>query len=188
MPLRSETSHYRLVPSSLGNIGVVWHIGAGVPLIVQILLPSSDRSTAERIRAHHPAAVEEPDNDPGKMCEEIETALAGNRIDFSLSNVSLDRCRGFQQRVLRETMCIPRGRVTSYGELAHAISAPGAARAVGTALARNPFPLVIPCHRVVRADGSIGRFGGGSEMKKTLLRLEGVIAEDGGKIPPAFFR
>lgn len=183
-----ETSHYRLVPSPVGDVGVVWHMGGEVPSIVHILLPSPDRSTAERIRAYHPAAVEEPDKDPGKLCEGIETTLAGNRIDFSLSNVSLDRCREFQQRVLRETMRIPRGRVTSYGELARAISAPGAARAVGTALARNPFPLVIPCHRVVRADGSIGRFGGGREMKKTLLRLEGVIVEDGGKIPPAFFR
>ncbi len=183
-----KTSHYRVVPSSLGDVGIVWQIGDGAPAIVQILLPSPDRSTAEMITERHPDAVEEPDTDPGKLCEGIRAALDGQRADFSLKPVALDECGGFQQRVLRETMRIPRGRVTSYGELARAISAPGAARAVGTALARNPFPLVIPCHRVVRCHGSVGRFGGGSGMKKALLRLEGVVVDAAGKVPAAFFR
>ena len=102
--------------------------------------------------------------------------------------VRMDQCRDFQRRVLLETIRIPRGSVTSYGDLAKKISAPGAARAVGSALAKNPFPLIIPCHRVVKSDGSVGQFGGGTEFKKALLRLEGVQIDDRGRIASAFFR
>ncbi len=79
----------------------------------------------------------------------------------------------FAQEVLRATYAIPRGETRGYGELAAAIGHPGAARAVGTALANNPIPLFIPCHRVVRADGHIGRYSGGdSAVKDALLRWE----------------
>ncbi|MBW2598753.1 MAG: MGMT family protein [Deltaproteobacteria bacterium] len=88
--------------------------------------------------------------------------------------VGIDLCRYFQRKVLFETMRIPRGSVTSYGSLAKMIFAPGAARAVGSALAGNPFPIIIPCHRVVRSDGYVGQFGGGTDVKKALLRMEGV--------------
>lgn len=183
-----QTIHYRLVSSFLGDVGIVWQSGGSAPSIVHVVLPRPGRPTVDRIREQYPGAAEESDKDPGQFCEEIRAALEGNQVDFSLNGVEIDRCPEFQQKVLRETMRIPRGRVTSYGGLAKAISAPGAARAVGTALARNPFPLAIPCHRVIKADGFVGRFGGGSEMKKALLRLEGVAMDDRGRIPPAFFR
>ena len=63
---------------------------------------------------------------------------------------------------------------------------PGGARAVGMALASNPFPLVIPCHRVIRTDGSLGGFGGGLKMKKKLLGIEGVAFNEKGKVLPQF--
>ena len=79
----------------------------------------------------------------------------------------------FQQRVLEATAKIAPGERLTYGELARRIGSPGAARAVGTALARNPFPVLIPCHRVVRADGSIGNYScGGSRVKQRLLKEE----------------
>ncbi|HEX9775026.1 MAG TPA: methylated-DNA--[protein]-cysteine S-methyltransferase [Actinomycetota bacterium] len=83
----------------------------------------------------------------------------------------------FQRRVLRETARIPAGTVRSYGWIANAIGSPRAARAVGTALATNPVPLIIPCHRVVRGDGSLGRYsmGKGTETKRSLLELEGAL-------------
>jgi O-6-methylguanine DNA methyltransferase len=81
----------------------------------------------------------------------------------------------FQRRVLLETCEIPPGETRSYAWLAGRVGHPGAARAVGTALARNPLPLVVPCHRVVRADGRIGHYGcGGPATKRALLRGEGV--------------
>lgn len=83
---------------------------------------------------------------------------------------------GFQKQVLGETAAIPRGQTRSYGWLAHRAGRPKAARAVGQTMARNPVPLVIPCHRVVRSDGRIGHYGlGGADNKQTLLRVEGAI-------------
>ena len=84
----------------------------------------------------------------------------------------------FQQEVLEETAAIPRGQTRSYGWLAERTGRPGAARAVGQTMARNPVPLVIPCHRVVRSDGRIGAYGlGGPGHKRTLLRIEGALQD-----------
>lgn len=69
---------------------------------------------------------------------------------------------------------IPRGRVSTYGRIAMKLTHPGAARAVGTALAKNPFPLIIPCHRAVKSDGKLGGYAGGLDMKKRLLEMEGI--------------
>lgn len=80
----------------------------------------------------------------------------------------------FQRAVLQETARIPRGSVRSYGWIAERIGRPRAARAVGTALARNPVPLLVPCHRVVRAGGALGSYGlGGASVKGRLLTAEG---------------
>jgi len=184
----TETFWYHLVASFLGDVGVVWQGEGDNPSIVRVVLPRADIPTAERIRAQYPAAAPQLHANLKKTCESITAFLDGARVEFSLRCVEMEQCRGFQGRVLYETMRIPRGRVTSYGALAEAIHAPGAARAVGSALATNPFPLIIPCHRVVKSDGRSGRFGGGSDMKKALLALEGVEIDDRGRIAPAFFR
>ena len=92
----------------------------------------------------------------------------------------LSRLTSFQQRVLRATAGIPPGEVRTYGQIAAAAGAPGAARAAGTALARNPVPLLIPCHRVVRSDGAVGAYsGGGPAVKRRLLGAEGVTLRGG---------
>ena len=88
---------------------------------------------------------------------------------------------GFQARVWREIRKIPRGEVRSYGRIAKALRCPGAARAVGQACGRNPIPLVIPCHRVVSSDGSIGGFSGALTIKRRLLELEGFRVESTGR-------
>jgi methylated-DNA-[protein]-cysteine S-methyltransferase len=89
--------------------------------------------------------------------------------------------------VLQREFRIPRGRVMSYGGLAGRIGHPRAARAVGTALARNPFPLIIPCHRTIQADGTLGGFGGGLKMKRALLEMEGVAFDRAGRVQSSFF-
>jgi O-6-methylguanine DNA methyltransferase len=81
---------------------------------------------------------------------------------------------GFTTRVWREIARIPRGTVRSYARVARAIRRPQAARAVGQACGRNPLPLIVPCHRVVASDGSLGGFTAGLEIKRKLLVLEGV--------------
>lgn len=94
--------------------------------------------------------------------------------------VALELCGEFQRRVLLAEYGIPRGWVSTYGRIARHIGSPGAARAVGTALAENPFPIIIPCHRAVRADGTLGGYQGGKEMKRALLEMEGVEFKGAG--------
>jgi len=84
--------------------------------------------------------------------------------------------------VLRAQIRVPRGFVTTYGRLAAAAGRPGAARAAGHALATNPFPPVVPCHRTLRADGSLGGFGGGLALKRVLLESEGVRFDSAGRV------
>ena len=80
----------------------------------------------------------------------------------------------FERSVLLEVISIPRGETASYGEVAERAGFPGAARAVGNVMRSNPFPILIPCHRVIKADGSLGGYGGQEHLKVQLLRFEGV--------------
>jgi methylated-DNA-[protein]-cysteine S-methyltransferase len=90
--------------------------------------------------------------------------------------IPLDLSSGteFQQKVWRVLMTIPRGETRSYGWVAKKIGRPGASRAVGAACGANPVPVIVPCHRVIAGDGSIGGFGGGLPMKRRLLKSEGL--------------
>jgi O-6-methylguanine DNA methyltransferase len=100
----------------------------------------------------------------------------GKKIDGLLGTFTL--------RVLKEACRIPRGKVITYGALARAAGVPGAARAVGNVMAGNPLPLIIPCHRVVRTGGYLGGYGGGTELKRFLLRNEGVRFDTNGRVIP----
>ena len=108
---------------------------------------------------------------PPELGRKIEDQLAGKRrMRFDLRGLT-----PFSQAVLRKTLEIGRGQVRPYGWVAREIGHPAAVRAVGTALANNPIPYFIPCHRVIRSDGVIGNYGGGGpEVKKQILDLEGV--------------
>jgi methylated-DNA-[protein]-cysteine S-methyltransferase len=99
--------------------------------------------------------------------------FAGERQDFDLPLAP--RGTEFQRRVWEELSRIPYGVTISYAELAHRVGRAGAARAVGRANGTNPIPVVIPCHRVIGADGSLTGYGGGMPLKKALLMLEGVL-------------
>lgn len=88
--------------------------------------------------------------------------------------LDLDCMSALQRRVLEIVAGIPMGRTLSYGRVAHVLGRPGAARFVGNTMAANPYPILIPCHRVVKAGGAAGGFGGGTEMKEKLLGHEGA--------------
>ena len=126
------------------------------------------------------AAVAPPD-----LAEKIQDELNGKkRMRFDLRGLT-----PFEQAVLRKTREIPRGEVRPYGWVAREIGRPAAVRAVGTALANNPIPYFIPCHRVVRTDGHIGNYGGGGpEAKKAILTLEGVLVKKLEELGRAGFR
>ena len=108
---------------------------------------------------------------PKDLAAKVEDELQGRRrMRFDLRGLT-----PFEQAVLRKTREIPRGEVRPYGWVAREIGHPAAVRAVGTALANNPIPYFIPCHRVVRTDGQIGNYGGGGpEAKRSILTMEGV--------------
>lgn len=164
--------------TEFGPVTVFWKDLNGIPLIVRILLP--DR--------HGSLPVVFPSSEPG-TCNEIDVVLTGILemfqgipVHFHLDSVDLDLCTVFQRKVLLAEFAIPRGCVSTYSLLAAHLGVPGGARAVGNALARNPFPLIIPCHRAVRSDLTTGGFQGGAGMKKHLLESEGVTFNARGRI------
>jgi methylated-DNA-[protein]-cysteine S-methyltransferase len=105
--------------------------------------------------------------------KQLDEYFEHRRQDFDL-DIDL-RVAPFHERVLHELARVPYGQLTTYGTLAAKVEAPRAARAVGTVMNRNPLPIVLPCHRVVGANGSLVGYGGGLERKELLLRLEGAL-------------
>jgi methylated-DNA-[protein]-cysteine S-methyltransferase len=115
---------------------------------------------------------------PGRLDEarrELDQYFAGKREHFELPIDWQLAHPGFYRRVLRATAKVPFGEVITYGQAAQRAGSPRAFRAAGTALGSNPIPIVVPCHRVVRAGGDIGNYGGGPEMKRFLLELEHAL-------------
>ena len=105
---------------------------------------------------------------------ELDEYFEGRRRRFDLP-LDLELLADFNRRVLRELARVPYGEVVTYGELAARAARPRAARAVGTVMNRNPLPIVLPCHRVIGANGKLVGYGGGLERKEALLRLEGAL-------------
>jgi methylated-DNA-[protein]-cysteine S-methyltransferase len=111
---------------------------------------------------------------PGRLdavARQLDAYFAGTRHTFDVP-LDLRLASGFRRSVLDHLPDIGYGRTASYADVAAAAGSPRAVRAVGTACALNPVPVVLPCHRVVRSDGSMGRYAGGDEAKRTLLALE----------------
>ncbi|MBU4343959.1 MAG: MGMT family protein [Desulfobacteraceae bacterium] len=179
---------YQLIPSAIGEIGILWVQNNAAPLIMRIMLPQKDIPITKTINKKCPDALEQSHKKLKKLCLQIQKFLEGSPVSFSLKFINIAQCYDFQKKVLLETWQIPRGKVSCYGRLADRILAPRAARAVGSALAKNPFPLIIPCHRVVKSTGYLGNFGGGPEMKRFLLQMEGVPSNTRGKIGPEYFQ
>lgn len=157
------------VDSSRGPLWIAWSrigITALTPLFVD--------GTVDQFVDHHRRVAYEADAIPKSLESEIEEALESGRstgLAFDLRGLS-----SFQQSVLRSCATISTGTVRPYGWIAEELHKPGATRAVGTALAKNPIPFLIPCHRVVRSNGSLGNYAFGPEMKRELLLSEGAIA------------
>jgi methylated-DNA-[protein]-cysteine S-methyltransferase len=109
---------------------------------------------------------------------QLDEYYEGERHEFELP-LDWALSTGFRRQILDELTKVPYGQVVSYRELATAAGNPKASRAVGSAMATNPLPIVVPCHRVIRTDGSIGQYGGGVPMKQALLALEGATLPKG---------
>jgi methylated-DNA-[protein]-cysteine S-methyltransferase len=164
-----------------GPVAVLWKATEDGPRIVRVLLSTSGDSAVERAARQYPAAFESSCEEIDSITSRIRRLLAGEPVDFRLDAADLSICGTFQQRVLRAEHAIPRGRVSTYRLIAAHLGTPKAARAVGNALATNPFPLIVPCHRAIRSGGSLGGYQGGQDMKRSLLCNEGIAFDASGR-------
>ena len=177
---------YRLVPSMRGVLAVVWEKETAGPRIKQILLPKPGQSVRSQLTGYTQANTrEEPQID--RLCGDIARFLEGQDVSLGLDLLDLSVCTPFQWQVLTTEYQIPRGRVRTYHQLANKIGNPAASRAVGNALAHNPFPIVIPCHRAIRSDGTLGGYQGGLALKRALLEMEGITFDHQGRVPSMYW-
>ena len=177
---------YMLISSDFGQLVLVWRSALRAPRVLRVLLPGEKKQVERALRDGFPEAVRKSHRDIEIICTQIQAFLQGEPVAFSLERLDFGICNDFQRRVLKGEAKIPRGRVSTYSRLAEKIGASGAARAVGNALAQNPFPVIIPCHRTIRAHGRLGGFQGGVTLKRALLEMEGVDFDEKGRVPGRF--
>jgi len=174
---------FTLFPTAIGHCGIAW----GERGIVGLWLPETDeRRTRARLLRRRPDAVESaPPPGVRAAIEKIVALLSGELRDLADVALDLDAVPAFHRRVYAVARTIPPGRTLTYGEVASKLGDPRRAREVGQALARNPFPIVVPCHRVLAAHGRSGGFSapGGVSTKLRLLEIEGARA---ASIPTLF--
>ncbi len=178
------TTHaFTLFDTAIGRCGIAWSERG----IASVQLPEACASeTRARVLRRFPDAREAPPPpDVQDVIESIGALLRGDARDLSGVVLDMDRVPSFHRRVYEIARTIPPGTTLSYGDLAARLGTPGAARAVGQALGRNPFAIVVPCHRVLAAGGKTGGFSanGGVATKLRLLAIESVAAPPTATLP-----
>lgn len=172
---------FALFDTEVGCCGVAWSARG----IAGVQLPEgSDLAMRARMLRRFPGARETtPPAEVRQAIEAMGALLRGESSELRSIPLDLDGIAPFEQRVYEVARTIPPGTTLSYGEIARRLGAPGAARDVGQALGRNPFPIVVPCHRVVAAGGKLGGFSarGGATTKRRLLSVE--RAQGHGALP-----
>jgi len=159
-----------IVETALGWLGLVLS-PAGLRAVT---LPRRDRDDALREVLALGAREETGDRELGDLPERLRRYARGEPVAFP-DALDFSAATPFQRAVWQAMRDIPYGRTRSYGWLAARVGKPRAARAVGQASAANPWPIIVPCHRVVSSNGGLGGYGGGLDMKERLLLLEGAI-------------
>ena len=167
-------SGFALFDTAIGRCGIAWGEGG----IAGVQLPEAgERETRARMLDRFPAAGEAvPPPEVQHTIDRIVAMLRGEVSDLSGVVLDMDHVPAFHRHVYDVARTIPPGKTLSYGAIAARLGTSGAARAVGQALGRNPFPIVVPCHRVLAAGGKIGGFSaeGGIVTKRRLLAIEGA--------------
>lgn len=169
---------YALFDTAIGRCGIAW----GSRGVIGVQLPEkSAEATRTRLMRHCPAADEaEPPKQIARAIADIQALLRGEKKSLRAIQLDMSRAPAFNARVYETTRAIPPGQTRTYGEIAHAIGDASAARAVGQALGRNPFAIVVPCHRVVGANDKLVGFSanGGIATKLKMLQIEGWRANE----------
>jgi methylated-DNA-[protein]-cysteine S-methyltransferase len=176
--------NYTIFDTAIGPCGVVW----GDRGLKGVNLPESShaRTQATLTRRFPDATPARPTADVQAAIDAIVALLAGEKCDLREIVLDLDGLPDFNRRVYALARTIPPGSTLTYGEVATRLGSPGMARAVGQALGQNPLPIVVPCHRVLAADGRMGGFSapGGVATKRRMLEIEGV---EGVRAEPTLF-
>lgn len=142
-----------------------------------ITLPQpTEEESLRRLWARWPEARFAEGDKLAEVKDRLQRYFAGQPVSFDDLTLDMSQATPFQKRVWEITRAIPRGQTRTYGEIARQSGSPRAARAVGQAMANNPWPVIVPCHRVLGNDGRLTGFGGGLEMKRRMLEMEGCCA------------
>jgi methylated-DNA-[protein]-cysteine S-methyltransferase len=158
---------YVVIATVFGWVGAV---GSKKGLVFLTLPKSSRRAVLSELEAFTSDSIEDPSSF-GDLPNRLKSYFNGERVTFT-DRLDFSGATAFQQAVWNVTRTIPYGQTRSYAWVASQAESPRALRAVGGSLARNRFPIIVPCHRVVANDGSLGGFSGGLVLKKRLLELE----------------
>jgi methylated-DNA-[protein]-cysteine S-methyltransferase len=178
-------THYRVFDTAIGACGIAWSERG----LTRLQLPEAHRgATEQRLRSKAARPSETAPAAIDQVITNIQFYMTGQSFDFASVAIDLTDVDPFEQKVYEAARCVPWGHTVSYGELARQTGSPGAARAVGQALSRNPVPVIIPCHRILAKGHRIGGFSapGGILTKERLLALEGVRVETGTPLLPGF--
>jgi len=165
-----------------GPVAIVWSVPHRQPKIRRILLSRPGLSAKRIVKSLFSSSTSSSCSEVDVVADQITAFLTGKDIHFSLAVARLDLCSEFQKNVLRAEHGIPRGSISTYQRIASYLGNAQAARAVGTALARNPFPIIVPCHRAICSNGTLGGFQGGIEMKRRLLEMEGILLNGSDRV------
>jgi methylated-DNA-[protein]-cysteine S-methyltransferase len=166
---------YSLFPTSIGWCGVLTAQGG----LLRVYAGYAKRTHLLAHITHGVGGRTKKVSATGPVIDTIKRYCSGENVSFAGCHLDWSFLSPFQQTVLKAAMKIPYGAVVTYGSLARKIGCPRGSRAVGNALAKNPFPLVVPCHRIIRGDGKFGGFsaGGGVVLKQKLLEMERLTAQ-----------
>ena len=169
---------HTLFDTAIGRCGVAW-APAGI-VAVQLPEASPEATRARLLRKARGAPEAVPPPAVRRAIDEMTALLEGARHDLAWVPLDLDGVPPFERRVYEAIRLVGPGSTITYGELAARLGEPGAAQAVGQALGRNPFPIVVPCHRVLAAGQRSGGFSGGAGVptKLRMLEIEGALAAD----------
>lgn len=163
---------YCVFDTPIGSGGIAW----GERGIVGLQLPETDAARLRaRLRRRFPGGLEAaPPDELQQVIHNIQALLSGRPADLSHARLDMGAIEAFDQRVYEQARTIPPGQTSTYGQIATQLGDPLLARGVGQALGRNPFPIVVPCHRVLAAGGKLGGFSapGGVATKQRLLAIE----------------
>ena len=173
---------FALFDSPIGTCGIAWS-GRG---IAGLQLPEpTPEATRGRLQRRWPAAVESaPPPGVGRVLERVLALLKGEATNLADIPLDLEAAPDFHRKVYEVARTIPPGRTMTYGEIARRLGVPHEAREVGQALGRNPVAIIVPCHRVLAADGRMGGFSanGGVSTKRRMLEIEGAAAVGAGPL------